>query len=96
MGRLHHDLGGERPVTRRVGKRRRCIVQGHTIRKMFGFVAAFFQTGIVRVFAEKYFVHMRRCRDESLMFRGLLSGCFLHHLISGYGLGLCVRCQRLI
>lgn len=60
------------------------------IRKMLGFGAAFFQTGVVRVFAEKDFVHMRSCRNEFLVFRDLASGYLFHDLISGYWLGLCV------
>ncbi len=63
---------------------------------MLGFGAAFFRIDIVRVFAEKDFIHMRRCRDEFVVFRALLSGYLFHDLISGRLLGLCARCQRLI
>ena len=61
---------------------RRCIFQGRIVRKTLYFRAAFYQTGIVRVFAKKDFVHMRSCRDELLVFRALLSEHLFHDLIS--------------
>lgn len=64
------------------GDWRNHIVRGQFTGKMLGFRAVFCQTGIVRVFAKKAFVHMRSCRDEFLVFRALLSGDFFHDLIS--------------
>ena len=43
--------------------------------------AAFFQAAIVRVFAEKDFIHMRRCRDEFVVSLALLAGYLFHNLI---------------